>query len=124
MVRMMHWMKAAIFVCGMMMFTACTANKNATVRSGILADVAPSVLHIMGLQQSKEMTGQCLISDNPSIPSQQEIEESLVGLWYEEFAYEDEYSSELIKELGATNHETAALSFFLNIIEWISANYK
>ena len=105
-------------------FIYVTANKNATVRSGILADVAPSVLHIMGLQQPKEMTGQCLISDNPSIPSQQEIEESLVGLWYEEFAYEDEYSSELIKELGATNHETAALSFFLNIIEWMSANYK
>jgi len=40
-----------------------TANKSATVRSGILADVAPSVLHIMGLQQPKEMTGQCLISE-------------------------------------------------------------
>ena len=34
-----------------------------TVRSGILADVAPSVLHIMGLQQPKEMTGQCLINE-------------------------------------------------------------
>ena len=46
------WMLATIFViCG------------ATVRSGILADVAPSVLHIMGLQQPKEMTGQCLISE-------------------------------------------------------------
>ena len=40
-----------------------TANKNATVRSGILADVAPSILHIMGLQQPKEMTGQCLIDE-------------------------------------------------------------
>ena len=40
-----------------------TASKSATVRSGILADVAPSVLHIMGLQQPKEMTGQCLISE-------------------------------------------------------------
>ena len=29
----------------------------------ILADVAPSVLHIMGLQQPKEMTGQCLINE-------------------------------------------------------------
>jgi 2,3-bisphosphoglycerate-independent phosphoglycerate mutase len=44
-------------------FIYVTANKNATVRSGILADVAPSVLHIMGLQQPKEMTGQCLISE-------------------------------------------------------------
>ena len=44
-------------------FIYVTANKNATVHSGILADVAPSVLHIMGLQQPKEMTGQCLISE-------------------------------------------------------------
>ena len=44
-------------------FIYVTANKNATVRSGILADVAPSVLHIMGLQQPKEMTGQCLINE-------------------------------------------------------------
>ena len=44
-------------------FIYVTANKNAKVRSGILADVAPSVLHIMGLQQPKEMTGQCLISE-------------------------------------------------------------
>ena len=28
-------------------------------------------------------------SDNPSVPSQQEMEESLIGLWYEEFDYED-----------------------------------
>ena len=44
-------------------FIYVTANKNATVHSGILADVAPSVLHIMGLQQPKEMTGQCLINE-------------------------------------------------------------
>ena len=44
-------------------FIYVTANKNATVRSGILADVAPSVLHIMGLQQPSEMTGQCLIKE-------------------------------------------------------------
>ena len=44
-------------------FIYVTANKKATVRSGILADVAPSVLHIMGLQQPKEMTGQCLINE-------------------------------------------------------------
>ena len=44
-------------------FIYVTENKNATVRSGILADVAPSVLHIMGLQQPKEMTGKCIISE-------------------------------------------------------------
>ena len=44
-------------------FIYVTENKNVTVRSGILADVAPSVLHIMGLQQPKEMTGQCLIDE-------------------------------------------------------------
>ena len=44
-------------------FIYVTANKNATVQSGILADVAPSVLHIMGLHQPKEMTGQCLIKE-------------------------------------------------------------
>lgn len=35
----------------------------------------------------------------------------------------DEYSSELIKEFGVTNHETAAATFFLKIAEWISENY-
>ena len=44
-------------------FIYVTANKNAKVQSGVLADVAPSVLHIMGLQQPKEMTGQCLINN-------------------------------------------------------------
>jgi len=44
-------------------FIYVTENKNAKVQSGVLADVAPSVLHIMGLQQPKEMTGQCLISE-------------------------------------------------------------
>jgi len=44
-------------------FIYVTANKSATVQSGILADVAPSILHILGLQQSKEMTGQCLINE-------------------------------------------------------------
>ena len=28
-------------------------------------------------------------TDNPAIPSQQGMEESLIGLWYEEFDYED-----------------------------------
>ena len=40
-----------------------TENKQAQVENGILADVAPSILHIMGLPQPKEMTGKCLIKD-------------------------------------------------------------
>ena len=32
--------------------------------NGILADVAPSLLHIMGLQPPKEMTGRNLIEDD------------------------------------------------------------
>ena len=44
------------------------------------------------------------------------------GIKTEEFV--DEYSSESIKELGVTNHEVSALTFFLRIIEWITANYE
>ena len=44
-------------------FIYVTANKNATVQNGALADVAPSILHIMGLGQPKEMTGKCLINE-------------------------------------------------------------
>ena len=44
-------------------FIYVTANKNARVSSGALPDVAPSILHIMGLQQPEEMTGKCLIDD-------------------------------------------------------------
>ena len=44
-------------------FIYVTANKNAKVNSGALPDVAPSILHIMGLQQPKEMTGKCLINE-------------------------------------------------------------
>ena len=44
-------------------FIYVTENLNARVQNGVLADVAPSVLHIMGLQQPKEMTGQCLINE-------------------------------------------------------------
>ena len=44
-------------------FIYVTENKNATVADGVLADVAPSILHIMGLPQPSEMTGRCLISD-------------------------------------------------------------
>ena len=43
------------------------------------------------------------------------------GIKTEEFV--DEYSSETIKELGVTNHETSALTFFLRIIAWVRANY-
>ncbi|MCQ2236586.1 MAG: 2,3-bisphosphoglycerate-independent phosphoglycerate mutase [Bacteroidales bacterium] len=42
-------------------FVYVTANKNAKVENGVLADVAPSILHIMGLEQPSEMTGKCLI---------------------------------------------------------------
>ena len=44
-------------------FIYVTENKNAKVTDGILADVAPSILHIMGLEQPKAMTGRCLITD-------------------------------------------------------------
>lgn len=44
-------------------FIYVTANKNAKVEDGVLADVAPSILHIMGLEQPTEMTGKCLIKD-------------------------------------------------------------
>ena len=42
-------------------FVYVTANKDAKVEDGILADVAPSILHILGLKQPKEMTGKSLI---------------------------------------------------------------
>jgi len=44
-------------------FVYVTNNKHATVKNGVLADVAPSILHIMGLPQPKEMTGHDLIAD-------------------------------------------------------------
>ena len=40
-----------------------TENKNAKVTDGILADVAPTMLHIMGLDAPKEMDGKILIKD-------------------------------------------------------------
>ena len=43
------------------------------------------------------------------------------GIKPEEFV--GEYSSETTKELGVTNHEVSALTFFLRIIEWMRANY-
>ena len=45
-------------------FIYVTDNNSATVKNGRLADVAPSILHIMGLEQPADMTGECLISDN------------------------------------------------------------
>lgn len=42
-------------------FVYVTKNTEAQVENGILADVAPSILHIMGLEQPKEMTGKDLI---------------------------------------------------------------
>ena len=42
-------------------FIYVTSNKEAKVEDGVLADVAPSILHIMGLEQPAEMTGKCLI---------------------------------------------------------------
>ena len=44
-------------------FIYVTDNKQAKVADGILADVAPSILHIMGLAQPEEMTGKNLIAD-------------------------------------------------------------
>lgn len=40
-----------------------TANTGAKIQNGILADVAPTLLHIMGLPQPAEMTGKQLIED-------------------------------------------------------------
>ncbi|MDR3251389.1 MAG: 2,3-bisphosphoglycerate-independent phosphoglycerate mutase [Tannerella sp.] len=43
-------------------FIYVTADKSAKTINGVLADVAPSILHIMGLEQPKEMTGNNLIN--------------------------------------------------------------
>lgn len=40
-----------------------TENAHAKIQNGILADVAPTLLHIMGLPQPAEMTGKQLIED-------------------------------------------------------------
>ncbi len=42
-------------------------NKKGSAKDGILADVAPSLLKIMGIEQPKEMTGKSLIT-SPSLP--------------------------------------------------------
>ena len=45
-------------------FIYVTDNNSAWVDNGRLADVAPSILHIMGLEQPADMTGNNLIHDN------------------------------------------------------------
>ena len=45
-------------------FIYVTDNNSATVKDGRLADVAPSILHIRGLEQPADMTGENLIEDN------------------------------------------------------------
>ena len=42
-------------------FVYVTENKDAKVEDGVLADVAPSILHIMGMAQPADMTGKDLI---------------------------------------------------------------
>ncbi|MBQ6776908.1 MAG: 2,3-bisphosphoglycerate-independent phosphoglycerate mutase [Paludibacteraceae bacterium] len=42
-------------------FVYISDKKNAKCEDGILADVAPSLCHILGIKQPKEMTGHCLI---------------------------------------------------------------
>ena len=44
-------------------FIYVTDNNSAKVKDGRLADVAPSILHIMGLEQPADMTGENLIID-------------------------------------------------------------
>mgnify|MGYP003499187075 FL=1 len=44
-------------------FIYVTDNNSASVKDGRLADVAPSLLHILGLEQPEDMTGENLICD-------------------------------------------------------------
>ncbi|MDD4923046.1 MAG: alkaline phosphatase family protein, partial [Bacteroidales bacterium] len=44
-------------------FVYVTNNGSAKVSDGILADVAPSICHILGIQKPADMTGKCLIED-------------------------------------------------------------
>src|SRR5574344_2064911 len=44
-------------------FIYVTDNNSAKVKDGRLADVAPSILHIMGMEQPSDMTGENLIED-------------------------------------------------------------
>ena len=38
------------------------SDRVASVKDGVLADVAPTVLHLMGLEPAPEMTGECLVT--------------------------------------------------------------
>ncbi len=42
-------------------FVYVTENKDAKVKNGVLADVAPSILHILGMAQPEDMTGEDLL---------------------------------------------------------------
>ena len=42
-------------------FVYVSKNKEAVVENGILADVAPSICHILGIQQPADMSGKNLI---------------------------------------------------------------
>lgn len=44
-------------------FVYISKNTSAKVDNGILADVAPSLCHLLGISQPEEMTGRCLIHD-------------------------------------------------------------
>ena len=41
----------------------CVTEKGASLKPGRLADIAPTILHVMGLEQPAAMTGECLLSD-------------------------------------------------------------
>ena len=44
-------------------FVYISENKKAKVKNGKLADIAPSLLHLLGMEQPKEMTGENLIEE-------------------------------------------------------------
>ena len=41
----------------------CVTMKGASLKPGRLADIAPTILHVMGLEQPAAMTGECLLSE-------------------------------------------------------------
>ena len=41
----------------------CVTEKGASLKPGRLADIAPTILHVMGLEQPAAMTGECLLSE-------------------------------------------------------------
>jgi len=77
--NILHWVLAATLICGASVFTACTKGNgdgpgDARKKALLIIldgwgigdkgqdDVAPSILHIMGLEQPEEMTGRSLLS--------------------------------------------------------------